>query len=56
MLPAYKITFTDNSTISTNMAAHVTLDDAKAYYLGQWFDVGAYPVENMQMAIGVEAI
>lgn len=56
MLTAYKITYADGSTTSTNMAAGVTLEDAQKYFIGQRFDLGAYPVENMQEAIKVEQI
>ena len=55
-LTSYKITYADGSTTSTNMAAHVTLDDAKQYFIGQRFDLGVYPQENMQMAVKVEVI
>jgi len=56
MLPAYKITYADGSTSRTSMAAHVTLEDARAYFIGQKFDLGVYPIENMQEAVKVEQI
>ena len=56
MLTSYKITYADGSTTSTNMAAGVTLEDAKAYFIGERFDLGVYPVENMQTAVKVEVI
>jgi len=39
-LTAYKITYSDGSTSSTNMAAGVTLEDAEKYFIGQWFNFG----------------
>ena len=56
MLTAYKITYADGSTSSTNMAAHVTLDNAKKYFIGERFDLGVYPQENMQEVVKVEHI
>lgn len=56
MLTSYKTTYTDGSTTLTNMAAHITLADAEKYFIGQCFDLGAYPVENMQLAVKVEQI
>lgn len=55
-LTAYKITYSDGTEISINMAADVTLPDAVKYFVGQRFDVGSYPVENIQTATMVEEI
>ena len=56
-LTAYRVTYRDGSTTSTNMAAGVTLDQAKAYFIGKWFNLEMYGIkENMQEAISVEAI
>ena len=55
-LTAYRITYADGSTSVTSMAAGITLEDAQNYFIGHYFDVGAYPIENMQTAISVEAI
>jgi hypothetical protein len=41
------------------MAKGVTLEDAKKYFIGKWFDLGGGwhkngdPIENMQRAISV---
>lgn len=56
MLTSYKITYADGSTSLTDMAAGITLADAQKYFIGQRFDRGAYPVENMQEAVKVEQI
>lgn len=56
MLTAYRITYADGSQSTTNMAAGVTLDDAKAYFIGQRFDLGVYPEERMVEAVDVEQI
>lgn len=56
MLTAYKITYADGSTTSASMAAGVTLEDAKAYFIGKQFGLGVYPAENMQEAVNVEQI
>jgi hypothetical protein len=56
-LTAYRITYSDGSTSSTNMAADVTLEDAEKYFIGQWFNLGMYGIkENMQTAVKVEVI
>ena len=31
-------------------------DSIRAYFVGQAFDVGSYPVENVQRCIGIEII
>ena len=36
-LPAYRVTFDDGTTLETSMARGITLDDAKAYYIGTPF-------------------
>jgi len=55
-LTAYEITYENGEKIQTSMAATVTLEDAQRYYLGKRFDLGAFPVENMQTAINVKRI
>tara|TARA_B100000614_G_scaffold262909_1_gene300704 strand:+ start:183766 stop:183975 length:210 start_codon:yes stop_codon:yes gene_type:complete len=36
-LPAFRIVFDDGDIIETSMAAGITLEQAKAYYIGQPF-------------------
>ena len=55
-LTAYRITYADGSKSETNMAAGVTLYDAKKYFIGKRFNLGSFPVENMQEAVEVESI
>ena len=55
-LTAYKITFEDGSTMSTSMASTVSLEDAKKYYIGQYFNMGVYPKEKMLKAVKVEKL
>jgi hypothetical protein len=55
-LPAYRITFDDGDTIETSMAADVTLEDAKAYYLGNQFNLGDGPKDRMATAVKVEQL
>jgi len=38
------------------MAAHVTLEMAQDYFIGNQFNLGPYPIENMQTAIKVEEV
>ncbi len=54
MLPAYRITYENGKQIVTSMSA--TLNEATAYFLGTYADIGVYPVENMQKVIKVEEI
>lgn len=55
-LTAYKVTYRDGSTTSTNMAAGVTLEDAQKYFVGKWFARGTYPDDTMKQAVSVESI
>ena len=56
MLTTFKVTYSDGSTNITSMAAHVTLTDAREYFVGKQFNVGYYPVQNMQTAVKVEQL
>lgn len=38
-LTAYRVHYSDGSTIPTSMAAHVTLDMARRYFIGQRFEL-----------------
>jgi hypothetical protein len=56
-LTAYRVTYHDGSTTSTSMAAGVTLDDARAYFIGQWFNFGDVDGPDvMKQAVSVESI
>ncbi len=53
----FKVTFTDGNTLQTGMNA--TLNEAKAYYVGQSFQFGdtdECPKDNLVKAISVEQI
>ena len=39
---------------STNVGVDVTEEEARNYFVGKMFDVGAFPKENMQKAIDIE--
>ena len=55
-LTHYKITFEDGSTIETAMAAGITLNKAKDYYLGNYFNLGDATKDKMVKAIKVEPL
>ncbi len=56
-LTAYKITTAGGKSWTTNMAAGITLEDAKKYFIGHQFNVGMYGFnEDMQTAIEVEEV
>lgn len=38
----------------TSLSAQCAKQDAQDYFIGQTFDVGVYPKENMQTCIGIE--
>jgi hypothetical protein len=38
---------------TTSVNPNCTDEEIKEYFCGKMFDVGAYPVENMQIAVGV---
>ena len=38
----------------TSLSAQCAKQDAQDYFIGQTFDVGVYPIENMQTCIGIE--
>jgi len=53
-LPAYKVTCENGYYWTTSMAAGVTLDDAKKYFIGKYFNTAPYPGEKRSLAIKVE--
>jgi hypothetical protein len=55
-LPAFEITYSDGSKSRTSMAAGITLDEARKYFVGEWFNIGSFPDENMQRAVDVVQI
>jgi len=53
-LSAYRVTLSDGSSYETNMAAGITLEEARAYFIGQRFE---QPDETTILtAIAVEQI
>ena len=51
-LTAYTVTMSDGSFYTTNMAAGITLEEARAYFFGQWFEQA--DEKTMLQAIAVE--
>lgn len=58
MLTAYKVYLNDGSDYVTNMAEGITLDEAKKYFIGQWFtEENQYTGEEThRQAIAVEKV
>jgi hypothetical protein len=54
ILPAYRITYENGTQYVTSMSA--TLAEATTYFLGSYFNVGTYPVEDMQKVVKVEEV
>jgi hypothetical protein len=52
-LTAYTVTTSDGSFYTTNMAAGITLEQARAYFLGQWFEQA--DEKTMLQAVAVES-
>ena len=48
------VTFSDGDTITTGI--NTDLGGARAYYLGQWFNLGHGPEDHMAQAITVEQL
>jgi len=52
-LPAYRVTMSDGTSYVTNMAHGVTLEQARAYFVGNWFE---QPYEKPALqAVAVDA-
>ena len=50
-----KVMFNDSKyNYMTSLSAQCAKQDAQDYFIGQTFDVGVYPIENMQTCIGIE--
>lgn len=59
----YEIIFSDFKTVEctttsgyswkTSVNRTSTLESVCQYFLGQWFDIGVYPVEKMEKVIGL---
>jgi hypothetical protein len=54
MLTAYKVYLNDGSNYVTNMAKDVTLEMARAYFIGQWFEQS--DEKTMLQAVNVEQV
>lgn len=52
-LTAYEITCENGYTWRTSMAAHVTIEMSKKYFIGNRFNTAAYPGENFSKAVKV---
>lgn len=55
-MPVFKVTYDNGSIVTTSMASGLTLDDAKAYFLGKQFNLGSGPNDRMATAIKVEQL
>jgi len=56
-LNTINVKFEDASNnYSTNVSGAVTENEAKAYFIGAYFNCGAYPEELMCKCIGIEFI
>lgn len=49
-----KCTYGNGDTITTDINA--TFDEAKAYFLGKWFNIGPGPEDNMQLCVSIELL
>jgi hypothetical protein len=49
-----RVRFADGDEIITGI--NTTLEGAREYYLGKWFNVGIGPDDNMQRAIAVDLV
>ena len=57
MLTAYKVYLNDGSDYVTNMAEGITIDDARKYFVGQWFTEEDYNgKETHRQAINVQEV
>lgn len=54
MLTAYKVYLNDGSSYITNMAKDITIEMARKYFIGQWFEQS--DEETMLQAIHVEQV
>lgn len=52
----WRVTFEDGTSYDTSLAAHVTQKEADAYFLDQYINMGAYPVEDMKLCVKVEQL
>jgi hypothetical protein len=54
-LNSVKVKFSDKSNnYWTSVSEKATKESCKAYFVGQIFNVGIYPVEDLQECIGIE--
>jgi len=54
-LNTVKVKFEDSTNdYTTNVSTQTTEITAMQYFVGKRFNVGSYPVENMQQCIGIE--
>lgn len=49
-----RCTYGNGDIVVTRINA--TLDEARAYFLGNWFNIGSGPEDNMQQCVKVERI
>jgi hypothetical protein len=54
---AIKVTYADGNSLSTNING--TIEEARAYYIGQWFNFGdteEHPADRMVKAVAVDEV
>lgn len=54
MLDSVKVTFANGDWFITGFNAQVSREEIAKYYMGNYFNVGTYPKEDMQQAVKVE--
>jgi len=56
-LPIVRVQFKESKyNYSTNVSHSTTEEEAKKYFVGQWFNVGVFPEEIMRKVIAIEFI
>ena len=53
---SWRVTLADGEYYDTSMAQHVTQEQAEKYFVGQYLNMGAYPVEDMKLCVKVEQL
>lgn len=53
-MPYVTLTTESGHTWETSLAENITQKQAEDYFLGQYFNVDAYPVETMERVVNVE--
>jgi hypothetical protein len=54
MLKSAKLTTTTGYTWKTSISATASYESTIEYFLGKYFDVGIYPIENLEKVVKIE--